>query len=686
MSMGLLNNVYANDDQAATSYSAQAYNPKDFCNGPEGAEKLMEDLEKENAKKFNLIKIYKEEIDELVESDKLVNSIRQLKEQYLESLEKIAKLKGNTDTSKALNDFIVVAQSASTLDGVRSRSPDFPKRNMSRPYIQKIQALVNSFSNKIKQKTQDRMNKAVDEIPNDIAPSQTTNLIQTVTPTMNSLIEKNVTTENLTTCFSSTATEDSCKSLGINLSQRAGFITTINKERDALSLQLSNKPSFNIVTPVQGQNVLTVDEQKSRVKYDAVVKAQGQIQDFTSILNTFEMPDKTRDNSELPNNVTQTSTNYSDKVIDQIARNESNLKGVELLFYHFSIDLQETLATTDVDMNTEEGALEAIDLQRKYQEQAVKDATELQTTCDFLTKDISEVSKEKINSCYELTGKISEKFDIFNETHVYRISDLNTKIKKLTNEDNFGDIETMKKYVAEKYMCSCNKDKKSLNINRNQESLVLNGESCSNQFLTVSKIEGLSDSSSFIAKALYANEIKLPMDNQSCEKSPGELSTTAKTCESNSFIKNKFPELCNQVRKEYTVKTQNNEIETNRNAKLEKIHSENYVEYDSSSPTGHKVIKKKSKWQIAGEGVLPVLPNALPMWLGNFQMKNNIKMLTNQALFQKQYLHNLGFYNQAPWAFSNSYMGYGNPFMPGFSSQPGSSTQLGGSSGFNFGM
>lgn len=214
--------------------------------------------------------------------------------------------------------------------------------------------------------------------------------------------------------------------------------------------------------------------------------------------------------------------------------------------------------------------------------------------------------------------------------------------------------------------------------------MILRGESCSTEFLTLSKIEGLSSDSNAIADALYAHEIKIPMDGESCLMTPEKLKPFSDTCNAdNKFITKHFSEICRQINDEYTVKVQNQEMLSKQNAKWEKYNSENYVEYDSKSPTGYTAVKKKSTWRVVGEGVLPILPNAIPIWLGNYQMKNNINTLTDRALLQKQYLHNVDIYNQSPWLYNFNYFGYGNPFMQGSSSLTGG-TGLGGSSGFNF--
>jgi hypothetical protein len=108
------------------------------------------------------------------------------------------------------------------------------------------------------------------------------------------------------------------------------------------------------------------------------------------------------------------------------------------------------------------------------------------------------------------------------------------------------------------------------------------------------------------------------------------------------------------------------------------------VEYDRNSPTGYSAIKKKSNLRVFGEGVLPILPNALPIWFGNYQMKNNINYLEDQAIMQKQYLYNVDIYNQSPWMYNYNYFSYGNPFAT--NTTLGTTSTTTNSTGFNFGL
>lgn len=300
--------------------------------------------------------------------------------------------------------------------------------------------------------------------------------------------------------------------------------------------------------------------------------------------------------------------------------------------------------------------------------------------------ELTEIPQELLNTNQQVSA------NSLRNAQLKKVEELKDKVQKLASETKFSDVESLKKYVAEKYMCSCVKtDRKSLKIGKG-ESLIYQDATCSSDFLTLSKIEGLSGSVNAIADALYAHEIKVPMDGESCHMTSEKLKPYAEICRTaNVSIATEVPELCKLVKAEYDTKVKNEKEVIRYNARWEKFNKENYVEYDASEPNGYSSVRKKSSWQVVGEGVAPILPSILPIWFANYQTKNYITDLTNQGLFQKQYLHNVDYYNQSPWSYNYNYFGYGSPFMQGNSGLNGSPTTinssiLGGAGGFNFGQ
>lgn len=692
---GHINPVYAEDQyeaennrpKSAPKFTEHAYNRKDFCNGEEGAEKLMTDLQKANTEKFDQIAIYKEEIAALVESDKLLASTREIRERYLHSLAKIAEQ--DAEFGESLGYAHAAKYDGAVLESITEK---IPKPGTS-PFIDnvklKFSKIKKSLSTDLANDTQKKVDEIVTEVPKDISPEQIRNMMQSDSPTINSLLERNLNKDDIIACLVTNKSEEACTKIGISSTDKAETIETLKKEMKTFSSQLKSTPTFTKIDKVPGSGVLRPVEAYKRAKIEeemlkVVRETKSSMVENSKKLDQLNVSEANKKYLEFGSTPDQVARSDYEKAKEQIARNEKKLVGTDIFFYNPPVNMEQYLKAMGVDINTRAGAMQAVEIEEERLNEAIKDAAIFNKDCNFESEDFT---SEKINICHGLISKIVPKVKNLKNSHIEKVAELNSKVQKLASETNFADVENLKKYVAEKYMCSCNQEnKKTLSVNKEKESLILRGESCSTQFLTLSKIEGLSSASSAIANALYAHEIKAPMDGESCVMTPEKLKPFSDTCNSNNkYITSHFSDICKQITDEYVVKVQNEELISKQNAKWEKYNQENYVEYNSKSPTGYSAVKKKSTWRVVGEGVLPVLPSALPMWLGNFQMKNNINMLTEQGLLQKQYLHNMDIYNQSPWLYNFNYFGYGNPFMPGTSLTGGSN--LGGSGGgFNFGQ
>ena len=665
--------IHAQDNKAAkTNTPSHPYGPTDFCSA-DGAEQNMIDLEKINEDKFEKIQIYKEEITDLVESDNLISSIRDLKDRYIESVSSISDLKDKPELLEFIGYLRTIKLDGEVLEAIQTVPPKPARRFLPKAWIKGVQKSLNSLPKDLSKDTQNKMSDIANQIPKGISPEQIDLMMQNSSPTINRILENNITKVDLEACLNKNATQDACDKIGITPSKKENLIETLNSETIALSQQLSTKSA--------SENQADYSSKDKNSLVELVIQTQESLDKSGKALFQYSIPNSSKNNSEISNTE---SVSYSEKARDQIARNEKELTGSELLFYRFSINMEDELKKFSINMDTEEGAIKAIDLQKSYQENAIKDSASFKTNCNFSSKESTAITREQVNVCISLIKNIVEKVNNLQESNVYKIDELNSKIKKLMAQDNFGDVENLKKYVAEKYMCSCNKDNNSLSINKERESLIFKGESCSTEFITLSKIDGLSSASHAIANALYANEIKLPMDDESCTMSPDRLKPFANSCKSNKFINSKFTELCQQISSEHEVKAQAQTQNNLLNEKWEASNKKNYIDYDRSSSSGYTGEKKKNKWRIIGEGILPVIPNALPIWLGNFQMQNNISMLTTQGMMQKQYLHNAGIFNQSPWLnnFNFNSLGYGNPFMTSPSPLAGQNSN----NGFNFGQ
>lgn len=709
------------------------YNPGAFCNN--GAESMMAKLQDANKDKFEQIEIYKQQIEDLQNYANLINDITAIKDRYLASVASAAAndSKSNADLTKKLDDAKSVLRHGLMLNAISTiadkqdtptpaktavvESPKKPAtkytyipngltslfradRNHAHNEIQKLQESVTSFqevSSSLPAADQESLKqevkKIVSDIPKDISPETLLNSLDKDAPLMTQLLSKEISREDLVLCLSSQDTRPSLDACGRILknpedrkklidalsTESATFTNTIKKNDNAIKLaQASSKTDME-------KALNNLDTDKSQASREETKK---------SIADTQEKLNKYSQNYTVLNQTIRQNLRAAQMSLDDLTKKsveektketmllkETDLNGVENFFYEKPT--QEKMKALGIDIKTKEGAVAAQKLQQDAIDGAKQDAIAFNRDCDFNSSK-SDNEEEKIKICKGLVEKLIPQIKAMKNTHYDQVADLNVKIQKLAGDNDFAATENLKQYVAEKYLCSCEKDKSNLRNNYN-ESLVMSANSCSTQFMTLSKIEGLSDSTSLIAKALYAHEIKMPMDKEGCTFGPERMKTFTDTCNNNSSISQKYQDICGSITSEYTVKVKNQEYASKQNAKWEKYHEDNYVEYDSSSPTGYTAVKKKSNWRVIGEGVLPILPNALPIWFGNYQMKNNIETLTDQALMQKQYLHNIDIYNSSPWMYNYNYFSYGNPFATNTSLGLGTNSTTG-STGFNFGL
>lgn len=714
--------------------TAHGYNPGAFCNN--GAENMMAKLQEANKEKFDKIAVYKQQIEDLQNYDNLINDVTAIKDRYLESVASAAanNTQSDADISKKLDDAKSVLRHGlmlSAISNIAEKAPIAPvekavaekqapeaqkvetkffsipngissifkaDKDPALTELQKLKETATNFqavSSQLPPKDQESLKvevkKIVNDIPKDISPETILNSLDKDSPLMTHVLTKQISREDLLLCISDKDTKpslDACNRILKNPEDRKKLIELIGAESTKFTQNLKKEDEVIKLAKADNQTELEktlnkFDAEKSDVSKeetkksisDAQTKLTKYSQSYTSI--NMMIKDNLRASQMSINDLSEKSV--EEKTKETMLLKETDLNGVENFFYQKPT--AEKLNALGIDLKTKEGAVLAQNLQQKAIDDAKKDAVIFNKDCDFDGSVKKDNEDEKIKICKGLVEKLIPQIKTMKNSHYDQVAELNVKIQKLAGDNDFASTENLKQYVAEKYLCSCEKNKKNVKTTYD-ESLVMSANSCTTQFMTLSKIEGLSDSSSLIANALYAHEIKMPMDKEGCTFGPEQMKTFTDTCNNNSDISRKFSDICSSITSEYKVKVKNQEYASKQNAKWEKYHEENYVEYNKNSPTGYSAVKKKSNWRVFGEGVLPILPNALPIWFGNYQMKNNIDYLTDQALMQKQYLHNVDIYNSSPWMYNYNYFSYGNPFATN-TSLPGTTSN---SAGFNFGL
>lgn len=715
------------DNRVNEKTTPHGYNPGAFC--ANGAETMMEKLQDANKEKFEQIAIYKQQIQDLQNYDNLINDVTAIKDRYLESVASAAanSSKSNADIAKKLDDAKSVLRHGLMLNAISSiaeKNDTAPAlaapvvkpetkltyisnsissifkadKNPENSEVKKLQESATNFkevSTKLPANDQESLKqevkKIVNDIPKDISPETLLNSLDKDSPLMTQLLSKEISREDLLLCLSNKDTKpslDACGRILKNPEDRKKLIDSIGAESAKFTQTV--KQNDNAIKLAKANN--QTDLEKTLTNFDTDKSKESTEETKKSIADTQAKLAKYSQNYTLINQTIKENLRASQISVDDLTKKsveektketmllkETDLNGMENFFYEKPT--LDKIAALGIDIKTKDGAVSAQKVQQDAIDGAKKDAAIFNRDCDFDSSSRVENEEEKIKVCKGLVEKLIPQIKTMKNTHYDQVADLNVKIQKLAGDNDFAATENLKQYVAEKYLCSCEKEKSNVRTSY-EESLVMSANSCSTQFMTLSKIEGLSDSTSLIAKALYAHEIKMPMDKEGCTFGPERMKTFTDTCNNNSSMNQKYPEICGSITSEYTVKVKNQEYASKQNAKWEKYHEDNYVEYDSKSPTGYTAVKKKSNWRVFGEGVLPILPNALPIWFGNYQMKNNIETLTDQALLQKQYLHNVDIYNTSPWMYNYNYFSYGNPFATN-TTLPSTTSS---SNGFNFGL
>ncbi len=248
----------------------------------------------------------------------------------------------------------------------------------------------------------------------------------------------------------------------------------------------------------------------------------------------------------------------------------------------------------------------------------------------------SEEHKNKMRGLCEISDK-----DQFQHVAKANIDKLSKQLELIRN-DEFKTIESFKSYLANRYICMCDPENKITRETINS-CYRLDGVEVSS---TIYKLGG--DISGVIKNIIYADKIA-----NECSPSAQTMNELHERCQKVSE-QDHFKAVCASVSNE---NQKQQKIAASDNAW--KVDNEKYwITRDSSVKGGVRRTPKKTTMELLGEGLAPVITSLVPIWLTNLQMTNQIDMLTQQALAEKQYYHTVEMYNQNPWM-------YGAPYFQG---------------------
>lgn len=308
---------------------------------------------------------------------------------------------------------------------------------------------------------------------------------------------------------------------------------------------------------------------------------------------------------------------------------------------------------------------------------------EIDSQCDsevgkYYTNNASDLVKGRLDALRDLcklpslykNKKPSEGFvDNFQEP----INEMQKKVRELkdihTGSGDFNKIELFKAYVAKKYMCDCkNKlEGKVVASSDNASPSCFKAEGAGQISVTAYKLtEGVNK---VLQDINFSNNI---YGIHECSNNEELLRSVTDICK-NQISNAAMKKVCSLSSGERAVVEQNDKKERNWQA----LNDEYWIRRDSTAKDGFVRIKKASNWQILGEGLKPVVPNIVPIWLSNYQTKATVNILTEQALAEKQYNHTIEFYNQSPWMYSYPYLFQSNYFPTYYNPYGLSTTTIG---------
>ncbi len=525
----------------------------------------------------------------------------------------------------------------------------------------------NRLSTPEKQKNlREEVSKIIASIPKDIAPDAILKIIEEKSPQTLKLLSSSFPREKLTSCLDEKSTTESleaCKGIIENPKHRQELIGAVGKESSAFgeSLVKSYAPIIDAAASAHKadlsaaiNNVVANAGSPSSIMSQLVVNASRQAQNLKSQLN---IANQRMQQLALRTQKRESEKTQEEKTADYATKTERKLVGLAHLFYI-------PPAVSGLDL------VDVAKVQKKAELEANEKARLFDNKCSF-SSGTANVSSAQIDECKNLLGAIIPKINLMQKNHSEEIYNLQNEIKKISVSDNFAAVEALKKFVVERYHRSCSQDTSKLKVTDQslKVSMGCTGEGLPLQ--TMNQVEGLGND---IFK--IASTINPVADSPEFAFSKAELDSFKNYC-SNLTDKEKgnLSEVCGMVETDKVARSKKKDVK-----EWEDFNNRYWVNYDASSPEGYRKIEKKSTMRLVGEGMLPVIPSLIPIWFGNYQMKNNIDMLTNQALYQKQMLHSIDVYNNSPWMYSYNYFGF-TPFS--LTGTTGGATT---STGFNFGQ
>lgn len=691
----------------STPYS---YQPNSFCSNAQG---MMEKLNKENADNTEKVLALKTKIDSANAYMDVINGVDALAKQYSYGLQAIvsaqfpkAKEELEKDKHDVLTNMKTVIRNGLIINALGLLLKNNPlnkdemfkiesicsmKENLSQPICKKaekfssvslpntpkperayisawtgahpldqtLEAFRTAFK-RVEPANQNQLKIDVEtiiaSIPSNIAPSAILPILDSTAPGLTALLASDESKEMLIKCLdenSSKASLAACEKLLPEVGKEKSFMSQMTTQ--TLSAVSAVKKLATIIEAASKANISSFGTEMEKYSdlqqgpgptiAQAVAQTKTKVEEQERRINQAHLLQTKKEDSNKKDAIA--------RAIENTERDKVNLQGIALLFYE-----------PDYENASESGDVK--EKNAKAIATANTKAAKWRAECLDTSKAID------ITACQEKMKTINGKVKALTTNYQGTLLDLQNEMKQIDLDSNgrYTKIETLKKFVAEKYLRTC-KNNPAIVMKRQTVELGIQIDgTCYNgkqNLATITSLDSLGvDLNNVILNTKYAMDISAKNDSTGTF-SKNEMAEFHSVCKADNYYQN-FKEICSEIGE---AKVERDKVKDNK--EWDEFNEKYWVSYDANSPKGYSVAKKKSNLRVFGEGFLPVVPTMIPMFFGNYAMGQNINTLTNQGLYQKQMLHTYDVYNSSPWMYNYNYFG-----SSAFTSTTSSTT------GFNF--
>ena len=659
---------------------------QEFCT--KGASDQIDDLNKKTEVKINNIKKLQKDLNTLTAKSALLSGLKDIVKDYKTIISDIKNegpiLKTVSDSS--IKNFKRLLNNALILQGVSV----YAEENLAHPETkitningeEKINKVLNQFEVLLKTAGNSpdlnhQIHKLYRKIPSNIGPDEILKLIAEKSPSLKELVTNAPNLNEIKSCLAYQASEpveysptpneisfppspevlkvrlatiqknknamDACRKLMTNHDYRNQLGSIIKGEYSELKNYLKENAPDPIVT--------TVEKVEPKRTYDSNIG----IDEIENDVAEDETPPVVPLGPATPNATTNKISQFKNDEYDDLMnkydqKNEKKIKDLTDLLTSKRNDLKklsETLYLKDhpneTNLDGKNGFAPSDIAPGDYQEALAQ--------CQNFS-DINDLKFKLIENCIKANEKIQKAYEKLDS---YK-NEIAKSINDLSNDGELVFYEKMKLFVQNRYLRSCSVQQNgklaTSNVCQIQNKLAIANES---------EIDNLRSTLASTIGLLQANRPTTEKGEVGLF-SKAEINQYKNYCNETTYKTScgvTCTNICNQINNE------SNAMSGKKESKEWADYNKKYiVTYNPHSKNGYDVRERKSNWKIFGEGAAQSVTSIIPIWLNDYQMTNQINMMTDQAIYQKQMNY---LYTQAnPWGMLPYFQGNNFGTMPQF--------------------